>query len=188
MAQSSAIGMVILRHGLFFSEDCWKMSKSLSLSCNYQLYWVIKRWSFNPIFIFGVWTLLKNMVKSLSKHSAASEVTDKAVYKGLWKSNSPKRVNILIWVMVFRTLNCSSVLQRKLPSHYLSPSICPLCPVASEDLHLFSDYCFYGLLEETILYFSRPVVFWRFIQGQHYSDFSWSFLAASVSIALVKCG
>ena len=35
-----------------------------------------------------------------------------------------REVNILVWIIIFGYLNCSSVLKRKCPSHCLSPSIC----------------------------------------------------------------
>lgn len=72
--------------------------------------------------------------KSLFKKLTAAESKDKKVFNGLWKLNSLKRIHVLIWMMLFGSLNCFSDLQRKLPSHCLSPSICPLCIGASEDL------------------------------------------------------
>lgn len=76
----------------------------------------------------------------------ASIAIDKAVFQKLWKTNSPKRVNILIWAMIFGLLNCSSTLQRKLPAHYLSPTICPLCMEANEDLQHLFFVCKYAML------------------------------------------
>ena len=58
-------------------------------------------------------------VKSLVKHLSTSSPLDISLYKRLWQSNSPKKVNISIWIMLFGKLNCASVLQRKLPSHVL---------------------------------------------------------------------
>lgn len=100
----------------------------------------------------------KFSVDSLSKHLAVFFPMDKVVFKALWKSKSPRQVNILTWIMNFGTLNCSSTLQRKLPSHYLSPYIfegncqshylspyiCPLCLADHEDSqHLFLE-CHYS--------------------------------------------
>ena len=42
----------------------------------------------------------------------------------MWKSNTPKRINVPIWIMPNESLNCSSVLRSKLWLHYISPSIC----------------------------------------------------------------
>lgn len=65
--------------------------------------------------------------------------------KALWKSKSPWRVNITIWIMLFGLLNCSLVLQRKLPSHCLSPNMCAFCKADWEDLqHLFFNCCYAG--------------------------------------------
>lgn len=50
---------------------------------------------------------------------------------------------MLIWVILIASLNCSATLQRELPSHYISPSICPLCYKDSETLqhHFFECIC-----------------------------------------------
>lgn len=61
---------------------------------------------------------------------------DKLLLKALWKSKSPSRVNILLWIMVYGTLNCSTILQRKLP-----PSVCHLCLAGNEDLQHIFFYC-----------------------------------------------
>lgn len=58
---------------------------------------------------------------------------DTKPYKALWKLSCPTRVNIIIWVMIFRALNCSKSLQSKLPSHSLLPSICHMCLEDNED-------------------------------------------------------
>ena len=63
---------------------------------------------------------------------------NKATFKALWKTSSPRRVNILIWIMAFGLQNCSLIMQRKLPNKCLLPPKCPLCMKNSEDLlHLF---------------------------------------------------
>ena len=64
--------------------------------------------------------------------------------KALWKSKSPRRVNISVWIMIFGNLNCALVMQMKLPSHCLSPHICPLCMAEKDLQHLFFD-CTYAL-------------------------------------------
>lgn len=84
-----------------------------------------------------VWTLEDNgafSVKSLVNHLSFSSLLDKQVERALWKSKSPRRVNITVWIMIFGLLNCGSVMQKKLPAHMLSPLACPLCLLAFEDL------------------------------------------------------
>ena len=72
---------------------------------------------------------------------------DKRLFSAIWKTGSPRRINILIWIMVFGSLNSSEILQKKAPKKCLSPSICPLCLKASENLsHIFlnclvSSFC-----------------------------------------------
>ena len=60
---------------------------------------------------------------------------DKDIYKTLWKTTRPRRVNILIWTMTFSLLNYSLIVQRKIPYKCLLPSMCPLC--LKDLLHLF---------------------------------------------------
>lgn len=88
-----------------------------------------------------VWSLLRNRIflfKSLSNHLSTISPLDTQLGKALWKSSSPRRVNILVWNMLVGHLNGSLVMQQKLPTHCLSPSICPLCLAESEDLqHIF---------------------------------------------------
>lgn len=38
---------------------------------------------------------------------------------------SPKRINILVWILLNGSFNCSATLQAKLQAHYLSSTICP---------------------------------------------------------------
>ena len=82
-------------------------------------------------------------VKSLGKHFSTSSPLESSLYKRLWKSNSPRRISISIWIMLFGNLNCALVLQRKLPS--LSPHVCSLCVNNMESIqHLLFD-CVYDL-------------------------------------------
>lgn len=46
---------------------------------------------------------------------------EKNIYWAIWKSKSPKRANVLIWVMLFGSLNCSVTLQSKLRGHVIPP-------------------------------------------------------------------
>lgn len=76
-----------------------------------------------------IWSLKpsnKFSVKSLVNHFPASSSMTRETYKVLWKSNNPRRVNILVWIMIFGLLNCFLVMQRKLPNSCLLPSLFPL--------------------------------------------------------------
>ena len=78
-------------------------------------------------------------VKSLVKHLSMASPIEYCLEKGLWKTKNPHRVNITVWIMLFGTLNCAAILQRKLPSPCLSPHI-RLCLENHEDLpHLFFE-------------------------------------------------
>lgn len=80
----------------------------------------------------------KFRVKSLTIHLSPSSPMDKMINKALWKCNSPRRVNIFVWIMLVGHLNVSSALQKKLLSSSLSPSIFPLRLQHEEDSqHLF---------------------------------------------------
>ena len=93
------------------------------------------------------------LVKSLVKHLSTSSPLESSLYKRLWKSNSPRRINISIWIMLCGNLNCASVLQRKLSSYALSPHACPLCVNNMENIqHLlldcvFASKCWFCLLQ-----------------------------------------
>ena len=77
-------------------------------------------------------------VTSLVTQLSLASPLENQVEKALWTSKSHRKANILVWIMLYGLLNCASVMQRKLPSHCLSPSICPLCTADSEGLqHLF---------------------------------------------------
>lgn len=94
-----------------------------------------------------VWSLEASRrftVKSITNFLSPSCFIDALLLKVLQKFKSLRRVNILVWIMVFGYLNCSAIMQRKLPSHCLSPSVCHLWLVEQEDLpHLFFD-CAYS--------------------------------------------
>uniref|UniRef100_A0A9I9E4H4 Reverse transcriptase zinc-binding domain-containing protein n=1 Tax=Cucumis melo TaxID=3656 RepID=A0A9I9E4H4_CUCME len=88
-----------------------------------------------------IWSLESNgrfLVKSLTTHLSPSSPLDNVLHMALWKTNSPRRANVLVWVLLFGHLNMSSVLQQKLPAGCLFPSICPFCLQHGEDpSHLF---------------------------------------------------
>ena len=59
------------------------------------------------------WSLEANglfSVNSLVKHLSKASPMDKKLEESLWKSKSPRRVNIIIWIMIAGRLNCASVL------------------------------------------------------------------------------
>lgn len=79
------------------------------------------------------------IVKSLVNHLKSSYPIER-IGKGYLKTKSPRRVKITIWIMIFGHLNCSEILQRKIPSQCLSPTVCHFCLVASETRqHIFFD-------------------------------------------------
>ena len=41
---------------------------------------------------------------------------DKRLFSAIWKTGSPQRINILIWIMVFGSPNSSEILQKKAPN------------------------------------------------------------------------
>lgn len=100
---------------------------------------------------FSIWRVLENfdkriwslqstgkfLVKRLTAHLSPSSPLNKSLYKALWKTKSPRRVNVVQWIMIFGLLNCSYVMQGKFPSSCLSPSI-SLCKKEGKELqHLF---------------------------------------------------
>ena len=74
-------------------------------------------------------------VKSLDKKLAYPSFLPKVVYTALWKSNSPKRVNVLMWIMLKSILHTSDSLDKKMSSSTVLPSICPLCFEAAESMN-----------------------------------------------------
>ena len=91
-----------------------------------------------------VWSLESSghfSVKSLSKHLSPSSPLEKDYFKALRKTNSPRRINILVWIMAVGSLNCSKTIQRKLPNTCLLPSLCPLCLENSDLLIHFFIFC-----------------------------------------------
>lgn len=85
------------------------------------------------------WSIAGNglfTVKSLTNHPSPFSRSTRVAIR---KTKSPRRVNILIWIMPIGSLNVSSVLQYKMPSSWLSPSICPWCHQHGEDS--ISSFC-----------------------------------------------
>lgn len=70
-----------------------------------------------------------------------ADCIEKTTFQALWKTKSPKRVNILIWIKIFGTLGCLATLQSKLQGISISLSICPLCLANGQDLQHFSFDC-----------------------------------------------
>ena len=72
-----------------------------------------RSWSLEPNGIFSV--------KSLAKHLSLPYPINHELEKSLWHTKSPRRVNITVWLTIFGSLNFAAVVQKKLPSHSLSP-------------------------------------------------------------------
>ena len=69
-----------------------------------------------------VWSLEASgrySVKLLAKYLNSSIPIDKELYQGIWKSKSPKRVDVLIWILLHGSLNCSATLQYELVYSHL---------------------------------------------------------------------
>ena len=98
-----------------------------------------RSWSIDP---HGRFT-----IKSLLAHLKLPPQWINIFLQQFWKSGSPRRINILIWITVCGSLNSSEILQKKSPNKYLSSLICSLCLKASENLpHVFlnclvSSFC-----------------------------------------------
>lgn len=76
----------------------------------------------------------KCWVKFLSRYLATSSSIVKGAFPPLWKCNYPKRIYIIIWILINGGLNFYRYLQNKIPSS-LMPSRCPLCCSESESLN-----------------------------------------------------
>lgn len=99
-----------------------------------------RTFSLNDSKSWSLHSIGKLSVKSPAKHLVASNSIDKFVYEALWKSNCPNRVNGLLQLMIYGSTNCSTTIQRKFPSLWLSLSIFPLCLADSEDFpHIFFE-------------------------------------------------
>lgn len=60
------------------------------------------------------------------------------LYAALWRTKSPKKVGVLSWILINGKVNMANILQKKLPTLALSPSICVLCAASGEcQLHVF---------------------------------------------------
>lgn len=92
-----------------------------SLFCNREIVNLddSKSWSIEAV--------RKFLVKFLWAALAASPVS-KALFSPLWKSNCPKKIDILMWIMINSSLNTTNVMQRKLSSFLL-------CGSSSESLN-----------------------------------------------------
>lgn len=65
--------------------------------------------------IVSLETLGQCSASSLSHQLASSTPIYSDLFSAIWKSKSPKRINILIWIILNGSLNTFEVLQRKLP-------------------------------------------------------------------------
>lgn len=85
-------------------------------------------------------------MKSLTQYLASSLPMEKETFNALWKSKSPKIVNILLWIMLNSSLNSSKVLQRKLSYHCLMPSVCALCYLTGDFECSYFQACWFKIL------------------------------------------
>lgn len=76
-------------------------------------------------------------------------------------------------------------LERKSPSHILSPSTCPLCLTESEGAYLFLVLFFQVLPVEIGFHFSHSADVCDFLQD-HCSNFGWYFFEASISVVMAS--
>ena len=96
--------------------------------------------NYDGICVFYIISFLFS-VKSLSKHLSPTSPLEKDYFKAPWKTSSPRRINVLVWIMAVGSLNCSETMQRKLPNTCSLPSVCPLCLENSDLLIHFSIFC-----------------------------------------------
>lgn len=79
---------------------------------------------------------------------------DLQLEKCLWKSKSPTRVSITLWIMLFGSLNCASIMQRKLLAYYLLPQVCQFCLNYHEELQHFFFECVYAARRWSKLFYT----------------------------------
>lgn len=103
-------------------------------------------------------------MKPLSNRLNFSSSMDELFYAALWKSKSPRKINILIWIMLNGSLNTSEILQKKISnSSTLLPTVCPLCLHDGECLnHVFflcsySRWCWFNLFQSFRFKWSLPI-------------------------------
>lgn len=102
-----------------------------------------REWPLEPLGI--------HQVNPLSNHLNCSPSTYKLIYAALWKSKSPRKINIPIWIMINGSLNTSQILQKKLPKKSLLPSVCPLCLEDGECLKWVFTNCFRDNVLQTVV-------------------------------------
>lgn len=90
-------------------------------------------WNIDSSGVFSVNSL------SMSRNSAP---LPKEIYAVLWKSNSPKKVSVLHWILINGKVNTAEVLLKKVPNMHLQPSICVLCADScASGVHLLLFIC-----------------------------------------------
>lgn len=83
-------------------------------------------------------------------------------------SLKPKRINIRLWILISGNLNTSDVLQKKLPSNCIMPSICPSCLKNEDNLdYVFFD-CSYANLMSNV---GSPVGLLQYLQKHTFNFF-----------------
>lgn len=105
MGRFSTIWILKLCHGYLLQKIVERSKYSWVWTASSKFGWK-ESGGFGWFSHLGIGFFTKVLVKSLSKFLAPSESIDKEIYKSLCKTNSPKRINIRVWVMIFRTLNC----------------------------------------------------------------------------------
>ena len=132
-ARLQNIGTPPLPLGFLISEDCQELEIS-----NFQLLLgSLERTRLSNIENKRIWLMETNgvfSVKSLSKHLSPATPMDLQLEKSLQKSKSP-RVSITLSIMLFRSSICASIMQKKLPTHYISPHVCPFYLKFHAELH-----------------------------------------------------
>lgn len=84
-----------------------------------------------------IWSLESSgffLIKFLSNRLASSSLMPNGLFKSLWKLKSPKKIIIIVWILLNGSLNSKKVLQRKNTSLWLRPSICFICFKDEESL------------------------------------------------------
>lgn len=114
-------------------------------------------------------------VKSLTRKLALGSQLNQDLFWALWKSKSPKRVNILIWIMLNGYLNSSDILQKKMPFANLMPSVCISCYKEGDYLY----HIFFGCEYSRKCWFKLFFIFnvnWVFVLKQYEEFCSSSYL------------
>lgn len=94
-----AIGMVIHCLGLFTLEDCLKKTKFWIFSSLFMVYQA-KKWGIYQLLESGNWRLLE-ILQSTRFSNNWRQLKLWINLFTIWKSNSPKRIKVLIWIICY---------------------------------------------------------------------------------------